>query len=259
MRGFHRIIFKADLRRRNLDLKTKFAIIAALAIMISPAYVYATSGATSVDVDGTSWIIEYEVDGVEVNSVQSDLDFVSLIFNVDVTGSPGILEISFDRNFFDSIYAGSDDDFIIIADGDEPIFEETTTDKTRTLSIELPTGTDEVEIIGTQFGVQSTIEEEVMEEEVMEEEVTEEETMMEEESTTQCGPGTMLKDGVCVLDQKCGPGTILEGDVCVLSQSAPSISKGSTFDLIYGAIAGLIIAFIVMTILGIISKASRQN
>ena len=225
--------------------------------MVSPAYVYATSGATSVDVDGTSWVLEYDVDGVEINSVQADLDFVSLIFNVDVTGSPGIFEISFDRNFFDSIYAGIDDDFIIIADGDEPIFEEITTSKIRTLTIELPTGTDEVEIIGTQFGVQSTMEEEAMEEEAMEE-AMEEETM-EEKSMTQCGPGTMLKGGVCVLDEKCGPGTILEGDVCVLAQSTSSSGKGSTFDLIYGGVAGLIIAFIVMLILGIVSKASHQK
>jgi len=225
--------------------------------MLSPAYVYATSGATSVDVDGTSWVLEYDVDGVEINSVQADLDFVSLIFNVDVTGSPGIFEISFDRNFFDSIFAGIDDDFIVIADGDEPIFEETSTSKIRTLTIELPTGTDEVEIIGTQFNVQSTTEE-AMEEEAMEEEAMEEEAM-EEKSVTQCGPGTMLKDGVCVLDQKCGPGTVLDGGVCVLAQSAPSSGKGGTFDLIYGGVAGLIIAFIVMLILGIVSKASHQK
>ena len=67
-----------------------------------------------------------------------DLDFISLILDVDVSGSPGILEITFDRDFFDSVFDGTDDAFIIIADGDEPDFTETsTTTESRTLQIEL--------------------------------------------------------------------------------------------------------------------------
>ena len=117
--------------------------------ILLPASVYAVPGILTVDLDGTSVDISYDGEGVEVLSVEPDLDFISLIFEVEVTGSLGILEITFDRNFFDSIYQGSDDEFIVIADGDEPNFEETdTTSESRTLRIELPEGTDEVEIIG---------------------------------------------------------------------------------------------------------------
>ena len=44
---------------------------------------------------------------------------------------------------------------------------------------------------------------------------------------TECGPGTVLKDDVCVLDERCGPGTVLEDGVCVLNNpdTEPS-SKG---------------------------------
>jgi len=35
---------------------------------------------------------------------------------------------------------------------------------------------------------------------------------------TQCGLGTILKDGVCVLDERCGPGTVLKDGVCVLDE-----------------------------------------
>ena len=42
--------------------------------------------------------------------------------------------------------------FIVLADGDEPIFSETnTSSQSRTLSIELPAGTEEIEIIGSMF------------------------------------------------------------------------------------------------------------
>jgi len=66
------------------------------------------------------------------------------------------------------------------------------------------------------------LEKRVMEETI--EETTDEETMEEptetvvETSKTQCGPGTIPKDGVCVLDERCGPGTIFDEDTfsCIL-------------------------------------------
>ena len=64
------------------------------------------------------------------------------------------------RSFFDSTFEGDDDDFIILADGDEPNFTETsTTGQSRTLSIELPSGTEEIEIIGSVFGDSSSVRE----------------------------------------------------------------------------------------------------
>jgi len=234
--------------------------------ILLPASVYAVPGILTVDLDGTSVDVSYDGEGVEVLSVEPDLDFISLILEVKVTGSPGILEITFDRNFFDSIWKGSDDEFIVIADGDEPNFEETeTTSESRTLRIELPEGTDEVEIIGTVFGepetmaeetIEETMEEETMEEETMEE-TMEEETM--EEPKTQCGPGTILKGGVCVLEEKCGPGTILQDGACVASTSTLSISPSISRDFIVGGAAALGISFVLMLILGLISKAGRQK
>jgi len=244
--------------------------------ILLPASVYAVPGILTVNLDGTSIDVSYDGKGVEVLSVQPDLDFISLILEVEVTGSPGILEITFDRNFFDSIYQGSDDEFIVIADGDEPNFEETeTTSESRTLRIELPEGTDEVEIIGTVFGEPETMQEETMEEETMEEETMEEETMAEEtmeeetieetmeetmeEPKTQCGPGTILKNGVCVLEKKCGPGTIFQDGACVASASTLSISPSISRDFIVGGGTALGISFVLMLILGLISRAGRQK
>jgi len=124
------------------------------------------TGTIAVDLDGTSVDVSYDAGGVEVLSVQSDLEFISLLFQVKVTGSPGILEITLDRNFLDATFEGVDDKFHIITDGfDEPAFEEVeTTSDHRTLRIELASGTEELEIFGTAFGEPESAPEEVTEE-----------------------------------------------------------------------------------------------
>jgi len=247
--------------------------------VLSPAYAFAAPGTIAVDLDGTSVDVSYDATGVEVLSVQSDLEFISLLFQVKVTGSPGILEITLDRNFLDATFEGVDDEFFMITDGfDEPTFEEVeTTSELRTLRIELAAGTEELEIFGTAFGAPEAMEEETMEEEpetVVEEPkvVTEEpETVVEEPETvveepkvvtepkTQCGPGTVLKNGACVLEDKCGPGTVLQDGVCVLTASPSAIGSIVSRDLIVGGGAALVIALILIIIFAAIARASRNK
>ena len=269
----------------------KKILLAALLIVLAPVFAYAESGTIPVDVSGTAYNIDFETDGVTINTISADLDFISILLEVEVTGAPGTLDITFDREYFDSTFEGADEPFIILADGDEPTFEETeTTSEARTLRIELPTGTEEVEIIGSQlldgtFGeitikeetpveepeivpeeevpVEETIPEEIPEETVPEEEVPVEETTPEVE-TDKCGPGTILKDGSCVLDERCGSGTHFEDGVCVLDQketTTEGVSMGgsNTSQLIIPAIIGFGIAFIVMIILWLIGRAGRSN
>ncbi|KEQ56901.1 hypothetical protein AAA799N04_00571 [Marine Group I thaumarchaeote SCGC AAA799-N04] len=314
-----------NLANGNSLLKISLGLI--FFTILSSAFVYAET--ISVNVDGTSYDVDYTVSGMSVSGIEPDPDFISLILSVDVTDSPGVLDITFDRTFFDSIYEGADDDFIILADGDEPNFSETkTTSQSRTLSIELPSGTEEVEIIGSVFG--RTIEETPSEPEETPEEpsqkqipaafvdpskdpkvyveryVTESsykawfeenysdytfhealdiskseldkliaeiekenseptpvETPEEPTKTTECGPGTILKDGACVLDERCGPGTVLQGDVCVVLEpqtSAPTTSfKGLGKDLGYGVIAAFIVTGAIAIILALMSKASKSS
>ncbi|MFZ8938081.1 MAG: hypothetical protein ACO2Y5_07505, partial [Nitrosopumilaceae archaeon] len=141
-------------KRKNIP-SLNYLLIISLGLIfvaiISSTFVYAES--TTVNVEGNTFDIEYTGDGVNITGVEADLDFISLIFTVDVTNSPGTLEVTFERSFFDSVYQGSDDSFIILADGDEPSYSEIeTTATSRTLSMTLPSGTDEVEIIGSVFG-----------------------------------------------------------------------------------------------------------
>jgi len=255
-------------------LKISLGLI--LFTMISTALVYAET--MSVDVDGTPFDIEYTATGLTVSGIESDTDFISLILTVDVTESSGTLDITLDRSFFDSTFEGLDDDFIILADGDEPNFSETaTTPQSRILSIELPAGTEEIEIIGSVFGqsvdetpveetsvdetpVEETPVDETSVEETPVDETPVEETPVEETPKTQCGPGTILKDGACVLDERCGPGTILKDGACVLDSTSQtsSSSKGMGKESIMGFVVAFLGAGIVAVVFGIIARSQKK-
>ena len=264
----------------NVNTLLKISLGLVLFTIISFALVYAET--IPVDVDGTTYDVEYTATGMTVSSIEADLDFVSLILTVDVPDSSGTLDITLDRAFFDSTFDGFDDDFIVLVDGDEPSFTEIeNTSQSRTLSIELPSGTEEIEIIGSVFGSpaveEPAVEEPAVEEPAVEEPAVEEPAVEEKPVVTppkveekpvvtppkvQCGPGTVLKDGACVLDQSCGPGTILKDGVCVLDstpQPTHTSVKGMGKELVMGVVAAFVVAGTVGLILGIMSKASKSS
>ncbi len=292
---------QSQILRKNMpstNSLVKISIGLIIVAIFSSAFVYAETA--SVDVGGTSYDVEYTGNGVTISAIDADPDFVSLIISVDVSGSPGTLDITFERSFFDSVFQGDDDDFIVLADGDEPTYSEIeTTPQSRTLSIELPTGTEEVEIIGSVFGssVTEPIEEPAVEEPIVEDKLVEkcpdsydpvcgvdgvtygnkcqlnaaeinldylgeclvEETPTDETPKTECGVGTVLKDGVCVLDERCGPGTVLTDGVCVAEPTSEAPARGLGTQLIIGLVGSFIIAGIIGLVLAIMSKASKSK
>ena len=230
----------------------------------------------SVTVDGMPFDVTYSSVGLTVYEIESDTDSMSLIFYVNVRDSTGTLNVTFDRNFFDSIYDDVDDQFFILSDGDETIFREIeTTSQSRTLSIDVSLGTEELEIIGSEFGFSKEISIPVIETPVIETPVIEtpvietpviETPVIETIPSNECGPGTILENNVCVLDQRCGPGTILENNVCVLDSSTTTVSTSTSttstssnkemiisFSLAFG------IAGVVGIILALIAKAHKKK
>jgi len=192
----------------------------------------------SVTVDGMPFDVNFSTKGLTVYEIESDTDSMSLIFYLDVSDSTGKLDVTFERSFFDSTYDGVDDQFFILSDGDETVFREThTSSESRVLSINVPLGTEELEIIGSKFGfsqvvsipVKEPVVVTVVEEPVVEEPVVKE-PVAETISTNECGPGTTLVDNVCVLDQRCGPGTTLVDNVCVLDSSESSSIESSSIE-----------------------------
>ena len=281
----------------------------------------------SVTVEGESYDIDYTGDGVAVTSAQADMDFTSLLFSVQVT-EPGIFEVTLDRGFFDAkTQNGEDDEFFVLIDGLDIPYDETKTSTSRTLSIELPTGTEEVEIIGTDFVLKQPTEPEETPQEPEQPTEPEEETPQEpekqipasfvdpkvdpktyvkryvtdpsykewfeenysdytfhealnisksqfdtlvteiqneqkptEKPKIECGPGTVLRDGSCVV--VCGAGTELVDGKCQAvekpAQPVPS-PKGLGKQLVYGIIAAFVIAGAVALILALMSKASKTK
>jgi len=263
----------------NVNSLLKISLGLIFFTIISTALVYADN--ISVDVEGTSFDVDYTATGMTVSGIEVDLDSISLIFSVDVTDSTGTLDITFDRFFFDSVFEGADDDFFILVDGDFANFTETETNsQSRTLSVEIPSGTQDVEIIGTFFGDSTSIpadeptetepaETEPVETEPAETEPAETEPAetepaetVDDTQTTQCGPGTVLTNGVCVLDEKCGPGTVLKDGACVLEstpQSSGTSTQGLGKDMIVGVIAAIAVAGAIGIILGLISRVSKSK
>lgn len=89
--------------------------------------------------------------GVNVESYQLDTEMNSIILELEVIDSEGILEITFEREFFDAIYQDQDDKFLIIADGDLLAYKETKTTQSRTIILNLISDVDEVEIFGSHL------------------------------------------------------------------------------------------------------------
>jgi len=267
----------------NVNSLLKISLGLVLFTIISSALVYAETG--SVNIDGNSFDVEYTTTGMTVSGFEADLDFISLILTVEVSDSTGTLDITLDRSFFDSIFNGADDDFIILADGDEPNFTETeTTAQSRTLSIKLPSGTEEVEIIGSAFGDStstSTEDSDAADKEAADKEAADkaaadkaaadkeaadkeaaDKAAADKAAQTQCGPGTILKGGVCVLDERCGPGTVLKDGECVI-ESTPKSSdvnvKGMGSELVIGTIVAFGVAGVIGIILALISRAKSKD
>ena len=261
---------KNSIQFPNFNSLMKISLGLILLTILSTALVYAET--ISVDVDGTAFDVSYTATGMTIIDVESDTGFYSLIFSVDVTDSPGILDIEFERSFFDSIYDGTDDSFYILADDEEIVPTEIQpTSQSRSLSIEVPFGTTQLEIIGSVLNnselesVPETVEEPVVE--TVEEPVVEtvEEPVVEtvdepvNQNTNQCGPGTVLENNVCILDERCGPGTVLENNECVLdSTPSKSSSSGNGRELIIGIVGAFVIAGIVGIIFGLISRSNRK-
>ncbi|MFB5609734.1 MAG: hypothetical protein ACE5Q5_05895, partial [Nitrosarchaeum sp.] len=81
-----------------------------------------------------------------------------------------------------------------------------------------------------------------------------------EKPKVECGAGTILKDGACVLDERCGAGTILQDGECVAeptTDSAPAQGLGK--QLVVALVASFVIAGIVGVVFALMSKASKSK
>ena len=247
----------------NSLLKISLGLI--LFTMLSTALVYAET--MSVDVEGNSFDVEYTGVGVAISSIEADTDFISLILTVEVPESVGTLDVTLERSFFDSTFEGLDDEFIILADGDEPNFSETETSlQSRTLSIELPAGTEEVEIIGSVFGDTSSVEvPDTTDEDQAAADAAAAKAAADAAAAKAAADAAAAKaaaDADDTLPTQCGPGTVLQDGACVLDstpQPSSSSIKGMGKDMVMGVIIAFVGAGVVGIVFALIGKANKSS
>jgi len=117
--------------------------------------------------------LDYEITGGIVTSIMADEDFGSLIIIIQAENA-GELTITLPRAFIDSTIGDIDDDFFVLADGDEVIAEEiSTTSEARTFTIPFEQGVEEIEIIGSTIDVSALSEPSIVEPEAIPETISE--------------------------------------------------------------------------------------
>ena len=222
-----------------------FAIFSVISVIPG-----AFADSISVDIEDSTYEIDFTSVDVEIKSVSADTDFMSLIFEIDVLSKNGQLEFNFDRDFFDAKLGSEDDDFFVLVDGDELSFEESKDDFYRNIVFSVDPGSEEIEIIGSQIvGISYLLEKEAeiqtqieIEEQAIEEQEAEQEAEIISKLQEQCGEGTILEDGICVLE----------------SPPVQSIPINPT-PLLYGIFGAMGIGLAVVLILWGIGKRSNKE
>ena len=246
----------------------KLTIVLATVLIVAIIIPSAFADSISVDIDNTSYDINYIGNNVVLKSAIADLDFISLIFETEVSGSGGDVSITFQRDFFDAkIGTSIDDEFFILSDGDEIEFEETKNDESRTLSFSLSAGTEEIEIIGTILANNSFLIEQQQKEANIQAESdakaqaeSDAKAQAESDAKAQAESDAKLNEERKLekLMNSCGDGTIFENGECVLSPMEKNAKDTNIGPLIYSVVIGLMIGIVIILILWGIGKKSHK-
>ena len=78
-----------------MKLNIAYVTVLIAAIMIPSAF----ADSVTTQIDSTNYDIEYTGNNVVLKSATADLDFISLIFEIEVTGSEGDVTITFQREY----------------------------------------------------------------------------------------------------------------------------------------------------------------
>ena len=248
-----------------MKLKTVYITALIFSIMIPSAF----ADTVSTEIDSTNYDIVYTGNNVVLKSATADLDFISLIFDTEVSGSDGDVSITFQRDFFDAKLGYSDDDFFILSDGDEIEFTEVKTDESRTLSFSLSAGTEEIEIIGTILAHNSfLIEQEQQAQDSAAQAQADADAAAQAQADADAAAQAQAdadaaaknaeEEKLDKLMNACGDGTVYENGECVLSAMEKNASDMRTGPLIYSVVIGMSIGIVIMMILWGIGKKSHK-
>lgn len=101
----------------------------------------------------------FSTSGVEITDFNLDFKNIEILLDVKTTEFPATIELTFERDFFDSKNMNQDTEFTIIADGDLVYYEEIVSNsELRTIKFNLTSEVELVEIFGTHLkGMASSV------------------------------------------------------------------------------------------------------
>ena len=246
----------------------KLTIVFATAIIVTIMIPSAFADTVTIEIDNVTYDIDYTGNNIILKSVTADLDFISLIFETEVSDSGGDVSITLQRDFFDAkIGTEIDDEFFILSDGDEIEFEETKNDESRFLSFSLSPGTEEVEIIGTILVNNSFLMEQ--EAQVQADADAKAQAQADADAKAQADADAKAQadaDAKAQAEEQkleklvnaCGDGTIYENGECILSPMEKNSKNVNPGPLIYSIVIGLMIGIVITLILWGIGKRSHK-
>ncbi len=118
-----------------------------VAFTITPAL--ADTGVMPV-VAGKTFQVNYDATGVKIQNIETNPTYEELTVSVQVSSPNALLELTIPRDLLDSKQGNNDIPFITVIDGTlGNVEEKNPTSTTRTISIQLTPGNQQIEIIGT--------------------------------------------------------------------------------------------------------------
>ncbi len=102
----------------------------------------------TIAVSGTDFMIGYKITGGKIVSITPDVEAHTLTIAI-TADQDGVLVITLPRSLIDAKMGDQDTVFFVNVDGSSVDVTETSTEANRTLTIEFPADTAEIEIIGT--------------------------------------------------------------------------------------------------------------
>lgn len=103
----------------------------------------------SLKLSDSDHVLSYDLSGANLKNILPKPDSNSLVISID-SMDDGSLSIALPRDVIDAKSSdGFDDSFFILVDGEEALFDEIISDTERIISVNLPAGTEQVEIVGT--------------------------------------------------------------------------------------------------------------
>ncbi|MGQ0772546.1 MAG: CFI-box-CTERM domain-containing protein [Nitrososphaerota archaeon] len=127
-------------------MRTEFLMCFAVFVVFTMPFAFAQE--QSISVNGFS--IVYSSENTEISKITTDQNLVALQIDI-APQQDDTITITLPRALIDAKISDSDDDFYLLVDDIESVYEQTSTEQDRTITIPVQSHNSKITIIGTQL------------------------------------------------------------------------------------------------------------